>query len=127
MNRQELTAKMHELVHYFHQYDLEGATSMFAENATAVHFNGTKGIGRPAIKEIMRPFFAKEFGEMHFTVLRVDVDEPANVAWSVWLMKLTKDGASTTIEGVDTFEFQDGLIVRNSVYVKSEQPLVVLG
>jgi len=126
MKREILETKMHEFVEYFHVYDHAKAMDMFAEDAVAHHFTGEKWVGREAIREATRGYFAKEFGEVFFDVGRVDVDEGRNILWSQWVMKLTKDGFTASIPGVDTFEFgEDLLIIRNSVFVKSTKPLTV--
>ena len=125
MNRAQIEKKMDELVENFHNNDLDAVGAMFAENAVGENFTGQGGKSRQEIVDVLKPYFAGEFGEMHFDVSRIDVDEERQVCWTTWVMSLTKDGVKTSFPGVDTFEFEGELIIRNSVYVKSLQPLII--
>jgi ketosteroid isomerase-like protein len=124
MTRNEIVKKLDTFVAAFHNYDLETVVAMFAENGSAQQWTGQQVIGRKAIREEgSKEFFNKQNGEISWTIERVDVDESANVAWSIWTMHHTKDGKTTNMRGCDTFEFdKDGLIVRNAAYVISDQP-----
>jgi ketosteroid isomerase-like protein len=123
MKRAEIVKKLEAFVECFHTLDLDGVISMFAENGSAEHWTRQKLVGRQAIREEMRHFFNPAMGRIHYEVERVDVDESANVAWSVWVMTLTKDGTASVMHGCDTFEFDNnGLITRNAVFVKTDQP-----
>ena len=123
MKRIEMIKILEAFVECFHTQDLDRVISMFAENGSAEHWTRQKLVGRPAIREEMRHFFDPARGRIHWDIERVDVDESANVAWSVWSMTLTKDGTAAVLHGCDTFEFDShGLITRNAVFVKTDQP-----
>jgi len=123
MNSKQLEAKIHEMVEYFHTYDLDGLIGMFADNAVVLNFTNEERIGHQAIRDLLTPYFNKEFGEMHFDLGRFDADESTQTVWQQWTMSLTGPDTVSTFQGVDTFEFKDGLVVRNSVFVKSVEPL----
>ena len=125
MKRAEIVKKLEAFVECFHTLDLDGVISMFAENGSAEHWTRQKLVGRQAIKEEMRQFFNPAMGRVHWDIERVDVDESTDVAWSVWSMTITKDGTAAVMHGCDTFEFDShGLITRNAVFVKTDQPKV---
>jgi ketosteroid isomerase-like protein len=127
MTKAEILKTLDNFVDGFHKCDLERVIAMFAENGTAEHWTMDKLEGRRAIREQMQHFFNPEAGTIHWDIVRVDIDEATNVAWSIWIMTVTKDGQSSQMHGCDTFEFdKQGLIARNAVYVKTNQPLVTL-
>jgi len=123
MNRSEIESRLHAFVEYFHDNDPDGAAAMFAEDGVAQHWTGQKVIGRAAIRKELTPFF-EEGQVLRYDVERVDVDEENNVAWSIWTMTLTRGETTTIMRGVDTFEFEDGLIKRNAVYMQTDQPQI---
>lgn len=124
MTRQEIEDKLHLFVEHFHNKDRDAAAAMFAEDGQAQHWTGERIVGRAAIHAALEPFFA-EGQSIHYDVERVDVDESANVAWSIWTATMTNPQGAVIMKGVDTFEFADGLIVRNAVFMQTAAPTIV--
>ena len=121
MTRDQIVQKLEDFLNHFHAYNLEAVVAMFAENATAEHPNGDLATGRKEIREQLAPYFSRQMGDGHWDIERTDVDEPNNIAWSVWTMTLTSPGRTTTLRGCETFEFNnEGLITRQSVFVKAD-------
>lgn len=126
MNRDQISKLMDKLLGHFDNLDLDGVCNMFAEDAKAENFTGQKASSRAEIRETMAPYFAGALGAMKFDVHDIDIDEQRRVVWTGWVLNLTNGDVTVQLPGADTFEFnEDGMIVRNSVYCKSVQPLTL--
>lgn len=129
MKRERLAKLMDELFVHFDNLDLDGVCGMFAEDAEAENFTGQKATSRAEIKSIMGPYFAGSMGgSIKFDIHHTDIDDTKNVIWTAWTLNIINDGkVITRLPGSDTFEFnEDGFIIRNSVYCKSQQPLMLM-
>jgi uncharacterized protein (TIGR02246 family) len=128
MKSQDLESLVHRFTDAFNRHDLEATLSMFAEQADVESYDGARAVGKEAIRTMMAPHFSGAMGRMHFDVDTVMRDDSKGEVWSNWRMTITQPGGeSASFRGLDVLCFVDGLIVKNSVYVKAAAPLLEAG
>jgi ketosteroid isomerase-like protein len=126
----------------FNRGDLDAVMAAFAETAEYLPGDGSRHVGRAAIRKAFEPQFSGAYGAMRFDVEDELVDEGARKATSRWicrhdmagkhgarvatLLKLfikARHGARVGWRGVDVFHFDaDGLITGKYTYASYGRP-----
>ena len=142
MNGPTIAARLEAFNAAFNRGDLDEVMAAFAETAEYLPGDGSRHVGRAAIRKAFEPQFAGAFGAMRFDLEDQFVDEQARKATSRWIcrhdlsgkhgarvspfLKLfirARHGARVGWRGVDVFHFDGaGLITGKYTYATYDRP-----
>ena len=111
----------------FNREDLDKMMGYFAEDAIYDEFNGTRNVGRAAIRRAFEPQFAGAFGRMRFHTEDMFLDVVAGdtgkalIRWQCTLEEKTRQGAW---RGLDILQFESGRLTEKHTYAKAKVPLI---
>ena len=108
----------------FNRDDLDGVMGFMAEDAIYDEFNGTRSVGKAAIRAAFEPQFRGDFGKIRFHTEDIVVDAPTGKALIRWLCTLETAARSGGWRGLDVLHFEDGLITEKHTYAKAKAPLI---
>jgi len=125
MQRAELERLVLDFTAAFNRDDLDGVMSYFAEDSAYDEFNGTRSVGKAAIRAAFEPQFAGKFGTIRFLQEDLFVDPTARKAMISWECTLTSKDRAGGWRGLDLIHFDaQGHITLKETYAKTEKPLM---
>lgn len=125
MDRAQLEKLVLDFTAAFNRDDLDGVMSYFAENGAYDEFNGTRSVGKAAIRAAFEPQFSGKFGVIRFLQEDLFVDPAARKAMISWECTLTSKDRAGGWRGLDLIHFDDqGRITLKETYAKAEKPLM---
>ena len=122
--RDDLVERTNEFMEAFNRNDLDAVMGFFSEDAVYDEIQGTRNEGKEAIRAAFEPQFRGEFGVMEFVDDDLFVDDDAGKVMTSWLLRMERDGTTTSFRGLDLLHFENGLIVRKLTYTKAQMPLL---
>jgi ketosteroid isomerase-like protein len=109
----------------FNREDLDEIMSCMAEDAIYDEFNGTRSVGKAAIRAAFMPQFRGDFGTIRFHTEDMILDVEAGKAMIRWLCTLEEETRQGGYRGLDILHFNDdGLLVEKHTYCKAGIPLI---
>ena len=124
VNRAALQKLVIDFTETFNREDIDEVMSYFAPNAVYDEFNGTRSIGRQAIRDAFTPQFDGAFGRMRFHTEDMFLDADTGKALIRWLLTLEEDGRQSAYRGLDILHFKDGKLTEKLTYAKAWVPLI---
>ena len=106
----------------FNRDDLDAVMAMMAEDAVYDQFNGTRSVGKAAIREAFVPQFRGDFGVIRFLTEDLFGDAVRGKALIRWRCTLTRDGLTRSWRGLDILHVTDGLVTEKHTYAKADVP-----
>ncbi len=106
----------------FNRDDLDGVMGFIAEDAVYDQFDGTRSVGRAAIREAFVPQFRGDFGRIRFLTEDLFVDPATGKGLISWLCTLERDGITRGWRGLDVLHFENGLVKEKHTYAKAQVP-----
>ncbi len=108
----------------FNRDDLDGVLSFMAEDAVYDEYDGTRSVGKAAIRRAFEPQFRGDFGQIRFQAEDLFVDAEAGKALISWECTLESPGRAGGWRGLDILHFKAGKIIVKQTYAKTQKPLM---
>ena len=108
----------------FNRDDLNGVMAYFADDAIYDEFNGTRSVGKAAIRAAFAPQFRGDFGTIRFLTEDLFVDADSGKALIRWRCTLQGERINGQWHGLDILHFVDGLVTEKHTYAKAAAPLL---
>ena len=109
----------------FNRDDLDAVMGYFAEDGVYDEFNGTRSVGKRAIRKAFEPQFAGAFGRMRFHTEDMFVDAACGKALIRWTLTLEEPDRQGAWRGLDILHFrEDGALAEKHTYCKARVPLI---
>ena len=125
MQRAELEKLVIDFTAAVDRDDLDAVMSYFAEDGVYDEFNGTRSVGKAAIRAAFEPQFTGKFGTIRFLQEDLFVDPVARKAMISWECTLTSKDRAGGWRGLDLLHFDEqGRITLKETYAKTEKPLM---
>lgn len=109
----------------FNRDDLDGVMDFFSDDAVYDEFNGTRSVGKAAIRAAFEPQFRGDFGRIRFHPEDLFADGEAGKALISWLCTLESPGRTGSWRGLDILHVRAGKVVAKQTYAKAPKPLLV--
>lgn len=106
----------------FNRDDLDGVMAMMADDAVYDEFNGTRSVGKAAIREAFVPQFRGDFGVIRFVTEDLFGDAESGKALIRWSCTLARDGVTRAWRGLDILHVAHGLVTEKHTYAKADVP-----
>lgn len=123
MERAKLEALTREFTEAFNRDDLEGVMSFMADDVVYDEFNGTRSVGKAAVRAAFAPQFRGDFGTIRFHTEDMFVDPEAGKAMISWTCHVDQGHRAGGWRGLDLLHFRDGKLVVKETYAKAKAPL----
>ena len=127
-NNQNARTKLQKLVvnftEAFNREDIDEVMSFFSQDGFYDEFNGTRNIGKEAIRTAFQPQFSGVFGKMRFYTEDIFLDVAEGKAMIRWVLTLEEKNRSGTYRGLDLLHFVNGKLVEKHTYCKAQVPLI---
>ena len=127
LNKSQIEDLINRFTDGFNRDDLDFVMEFFTEDATYVEFNGKQNHGKHEIREAFEPQFRGDFGKMRFKDKEFFIDEQSGKALFNWWCIIEIDGKTQKCDGLDIFNFEDGLIKKKRTYFLCEMPKFIDG
>lgn len=124
VNRAALQKLVIDFTETFNREDIDEVMSYFAPNAVYDEFNGTRSIGRQAIRDAFTPQFDGAFGRMRFHTEDMFLDADTGKALIRWLLTFEEADRAGGWRGLDILHFENGKLVEKHTYAKAKSPVV---
>ena len=108
----------------FNRDDLDGVMALMAEDAIYDEFNGTRNVGKAAIRAAFVPQFRGDYGKLRFHTEDLFVDAVAGKALIRWLCTLDTKRGPAGWRGLDILHVKNGLVTEKHTYAKAKAPLL---
>ena len=108
----------------FNREDLDEMMGYFADHAVYDEFDGTRNVGKAAIRRAFEPQFAGAFGRMRFHTEDMVLDVAAGKALIRWQCTLEEDTRQGAWRGLDILHFEAGRLTEKHTYAKAKVPLI---
>ena len=118
--RHQIKETIRRFTEKFNGDDLDGAMEFFAKNSRYVEYNGTQHHGKQTIRKALEPQFRQVFGTVRFHDKAMVIDETEQKAVFNWWCTMEINGKKLTWEGVDLFQFEDGLIKEKRTFAQAD-------
>jgi len=105
----------------FNRDDLDAVMAFMTDDAVYDEFNGTRSVGKPAIRAAFEPQFRGDYGRIRFRTEDLFVDAPAAKALIRWRCEIDKGGRKRFWRGLDILHVRNGLVVEKHTYAKAER------
>jgi ketosteroid isomerase-like protein len=119
VTRSDLEKLVVDFTDGFNREDLDAVMSYFADDALYDQFDGTRSVGKTAIRTAFEPQFKGAFGRMRFVTEDLFIDGDSGKALIRWLCTLERDGKTRGWRGLDIIEVRDGRITEKLTYAKA--------
>jgi ketosteroid isomerase-like protein len=120
--RAELEARVLAFTDAFNREDLDAVMAHVADDAIYDQFDGTRAVGKAAIRAAFVPQFRGDYGTMRFLTEDCFVDATAGKAMIRWVCTLEAEGVRRGWRGLDLLHFADGLVTEKHTYAKADVP-----
>jgi uncharacterized protein (TIGR02246 family) len=120
--RDELEALTLRFTDAFNRDDLDAVIALLTEDAVYDEFNGTRSVGKAAIRTAFEPQFRGDYGTIRFVTEDVFADAVAGKAMIRWRCTLERDGVTRSWRGLDLLHFERGLVKEKHTYAKADVP-----
>ena len=124
-DRAELERLVIDFTEAFNAEDLDGVMSFFAADAVYDEFDGSRRVGKEAIREALVPQFRGDFGKIRFRAEDIVLDAATGKALISWLCTLETAERAGGWRGLDILHFRDGRLVEKQTYAKTKSPSLV--
>jgi len=111
----------------FNRDDLDAVMAFMAEDAVYDEFNGTRSVGKAAIRAAFEPQFRGDYGTIRFHAEDVFADAATGKAMIRWRCTLTRDGTTRSWRGLDLVHVAHGLVKEKHTYAKADRPQLAAG
>lgn len=108
----------------FNREDLDEVMSYFADDAIYDEFDGTRNVGKAAIRDAFIPQFDGKFGRMRFHTEDMFLDVDGGKALIRWLCTMEESARQGGYRGLDILHFRDGKLVEKHTYAKTRLPAI---
>lgn len=108
----------------FNREDLDEVMSYFADDAIYDEFDGTRRVGKAAIRDAFIPQFDGKFGRMRFHTEDMFLDVDGGKALIRWLCTMEESARQGGYRGLDILHFRDGKLVEKHTYAKTRLPAI---
>lgn len=108
----------------FNREDLDEVMSYFADDAIYDEFDGTRNVGKAAIRDAFIPQFEGKFGRMRFHTEDMFLDVDGGKALIRWLCTMEESARQGGYRGLDILHFRDGKLVEKHTYAKTGLPAI---
>ncbi len=122
--RAELERWVIDFTEAFNREDLDEVMSYFADDAIYDEFDGTRSVGKAAIRAALIPQFEGKFGRMRFHTEDMFLDVDGGKALIRWLCTLEEKERQGGYRGLDILHFRDGKLVEKHTYAKTKLPAI---
>ena len=122
--RAELERWVIDFTEAFNAENLDEVMSYFADDAIYDEFDGTRSVGKAAIRAAFIPQFEGKFGRMRFHTEDLLLDVEAGKALIRWLCTLEEKERQGGYRGLDILHFRDGKLVAKHTYAKTKLPAI---
>ena len=123
-DRAALEALVIRFTDAFNRDDLDGVMALMAEHAVYDEFNGTRNLGKAAIREAFVPQFRGDYGKLRFHTEDLFVDAVAGKALIRWVCTLETKRGPGGWRGLDIIHVRNGLVTEKHTYAKAKVPLL---
>jgi uncharacterized protein (TIGR02246 family) len=120
--RAELEDLVRRFTDAFNRDDVDGVLALMTDDAVYDEFNGTRSVGKPAIRAAFEPQFRGDYGTIRFLVEDVFADASTQKAMVRWRCTLERDGMTRGWRGLDLLHFEHGLVKEKHTYAKADVP-----
>jgi len=120
-DRAALEALVERFTDAFNRDDLDAVMAFMADDAVYDEFDGTRSVGRDAIRKSFEPQFAGAFGTIRFHNEDVFVDAEQGKVLTRWVCSLERDGRRREWRGLDILRIQAGRITEKHTYAKTRR------
>ena len=120
--RDELAALVCDFTDAFNREDLDAVMAYLTDDAVYDQFDGTRAVGKAAIRAAFVPQFRGDFGTIRFRTEDCFVDADARKAMIRWTCTLERDGLTRGWRGLDLLHFEGRLVKEKHTYAKADVP-----
>ena len=120
--RAELERWVIDFTEAFNREDLDEVMSYFADDAIYDEFDGTRSVGKAAIRAAFIPQFEGKFGRLRFHTEDMLLDVEGGKALIRWLCTVEEPERQGGYRGLDILHFRDGKLVEKHTYAKTKLP-----
>ena len=120
--RAELEELVLRFTDAFNRDDLDAVLALMTEDAVYDEFNGTRSVGKVAIRAAFEPQFRGDYGRIRFRTEDVFADASTGKAMIRWRCTLERDGTTRSWRGLDLLRFENGLVKEKHTYAKADVP-----
>lgn len=106
----------------FNRDDLDAVMALMADDAVYDQFNGTRSVGKAAIREAFVPQFRGDFGVIRFHTEDLFGDAESGKALIRWRCTLSREGLTRSWRGLDILHVAHGLVTEKHTYAKADVP-----
>lgn len=121
-SREELVRLVRDFTQAFNREDLDAVMGYFADDAVYDEFNGTRSVGKDAIRKAFAPQFAGAYGRIRFHEEDLFVDAESGKAMVRWTCTLENDERFGGWRGLDLLHFRGERLIEKHTYAKAELP-----
>lgn len=122
LTRAELETLVRDFTEAFNREDLEAVMASMTDDAVYDQFDGTRAVGKAAIRAAFVPQFRGDFGTIRFRTEDCFVDAAAGKAMIRWVCTLERDGVTRGWRGLDLLHFEGRLVKEKHTYAKADVP-----
>ncbi len=122
--RAELERWVIDFTEAFNAENLDEVMSYFADDAIYDEFDGTRSVGKAAIRAALIPQFEGKFGRMRFHTEDMFLDVDGGKALIRWLCTLEEKARQGGYRGLDILHFRGGKLVEKHTYAKTKLPAI---
>ncbi len=122
--RAELERWVIDFTEAFNAENLDEVMSYFADDAIYDEFDGTRNVGKAAIRDAFIPQFEGKFGRLRFHTEDMLLDVDGGKALIRWLCTVEESARQGGYRGLDILHFRDGKLVEKHTYAKTKRPAI---
>jgi len=105
----------------FNREDLDAVMAFFADEGVYDELDGTRRVGKPAVRATLEPQFRGDFGRMRFVTEDLFVDPESGKGLIRWLCTTERNGVKRGWRGLDVLHFANGVLVEKQTYAKAQR------
>ena len=122
--RTQLQKLVVDFTEAFNREDIDEVMSYFSQDGIYDEFNGTRNIGKEAIRTAFQTQFSGAFGKMRFYTEDIFLDIDQGKAMIRWVLTLEEENRSGAYRGLDLLHFTNGKLVEKHTYCKAKIPFI---